>query len=569
MQALILAAGRGVRLNELGLNCPKCMLEINGEKLIDRLINYILPYDPTSIVINVNFMADEIISHLQTTYPTVPFIFIDEREEPPFVRNNLYSFNLALPYLHEETWLFESDIIFDQSIIHMLAGTRGSAAILGRWEPFMQGTVVKYKNRDLKLQKAALSPETNANNSLLKTANIYKLSSFCLKKLKRTISKYVAKEGWNHYYEDAFNWADFTGIEVDNKLWYEIDTPADYYVAEIQFSRGEEKYELMASRYGGYWRFPNLVDGCYLRNPFYKPTRLLTSLRTQLDTIIGAYPSGEWEGRKNAARLYNIRPENLLLGNGATELIKVLSQHFSNSKYYLKLPTFNEYVELFGKQQYTTDFDEAEVIIIVNPNNPTNEFIKFEQLDMLINEHPDKTFVVDESFIDFADQEVRYTLINQTYLETHPNLIVLKSLGKSFNINGLKLGILASTEDNINLLKTYLTSWNINSFAQEFLAQVDMKEYQLSCIALAAERHRFIQKLKILNDIEIYPSQTNFLTIELKVGNAHDFCVKMFDKYNIFIKDLTNKVDKQLIRLSINDKEQNEFVTRCFRQELY
>ena len=195
MQALILAAGRGVRLNELGLNCPKCMLEINGTKLIDRLISSVLLYNPTSIVINVNFMADEIIDYLKSTYPTTSFILIDEREEPPFVRNNLYSFNLALPYLHEETWLFESDIIFDQSIIHMLGGTRGSAAILGAWEPFMQGTVVKYKDRGLKLQKAALSPETNANTSLLKTANIYKLSSSCLKKLKRTIPKYVAKEG--------------------------------------------------------------------------------------------------------------------------------------------------------------------------------------------------------------------------------------------------------------------------------------------------------------------------------------------------------------------------------------
>lgn len=204
MQALILAAGKGVRLNELGIDCPKCLLTINGKKLIDRVIKSLEPYNISQFIVVVNYQADKIINYLNSTYPNLSFHFIDERSYPAFNRNNLFSFDLALSHLTEDTLLFESDIIFDPSIIKGLVETRGSAAVGGLWAPHMDGTTLKLEKgkltrvEPLELRRPALSP-------VYKTVNIYKLSSFCLKYLKWAIPRFVKKWGYNHYYEEAFN----------------------------------------------------------------------------------------------------------------------------------------------------------------------------------------------------------------------------------------------------------------------------------------------------------------------------------------------------------------------------
>lgn len=563
MQALILAAGKGVRLNELGIDCPKCLLTINGKKLIDRVIESLEPYGHLSrIVVVVNYQADKIINYLNSTYPNLPFYFVDERPYPAFNRNNLFSFDLALSHLTEDTLLFESDIIFDPSIIRGLVETRGSAALGGLWAPYMDGTALKLekgkikKVEPLELRNPALSP-------IYKTVNIYKLSSFCLKYLKWAIPKFVKKWGYNHYYEEAFDWRLFNLVKVDNRLWYEIDTPSDYYVAEIMFSEGKKKYELMNKRWGGYWRFPKLIDACYLQNKFYRPTKTIELMKQGLNNLIGCYPSGEWEVRKNAARIYNVKPENILVGNGATELIKILGELYKDKTFHIDLPTFNEYINWF-KLDKLEEFDKAEVVIVVNPNNPTNDFIKEADMLKMIISNPNKLFIVDESFMDFADQELQYSLKDFEF----DNVIIIRSLGKTFNINGLKLGVVISTEDHIKEIKNLMPSWNTNGLAQEFLTHINMKEYKEACIALAAERHHFIDKLKTISNINVCPSQTNFLTIELD-RDAYDFCVMMFDKYNIYIKDLTEKVGKNFIRLAINNKEENDYVVRCFKKELY
>ena len=180
---------------------------------------------------------------------------------------------------------------------------------------------------------------------------------------------------------------------------------------------------------------------------------------------------------------------------------------------------------------------------------------------------------MDESFIDFADADKKYTLFDDEILDRYKNLTVIRSISKSYGVPGLRLGVLASGNDAlIAAVRREMQIWNINSFAEYFLQIFNLyaKSYARACERVAAERRRFTAALETIG-VKVYPSQANFLMIDLNEVDSHKFCVKMLNKHNILIKDLSSKnyfIGKNFIRVAIRDEKDNDIFLAAMKEVL-
>src|SRR5690606_17459698 len=126
-------------------------------------------------------------------------------------------------------------------------------------------------------------------------------------------------------------------------------------------------------------------------------------------------------------------------------------------------------------------------------------------------------FIVDESFVDFADEE-NSSLLDEEVLKAYPNLIVVKSISKSFGVPGLRLGILASYDkDMIDFLKKDVAIWNINSFGEFYLQIFEKykKDYEEAMKKFKDIRRDYIEKLSSIKNLRVIPSQANFVMCEV------------------------------------------------------
>lgn len=364
-------------------------------------------------------------------------------------------------------------------------------------------------------------------------------------------------------------------------LWYEIDDIQDLDIASSIFARNDkEKVLHIQQRCGGYWRYPKLIDFCCLLNPYFPPQKLLDEITANATKLLTQYPSGMRVNSLLAAKNFNVHEENILVGNGASELIKLLSSRFSGKIGFVH-PTFEEYINRCNASQsiyfapqnenfsYSVDdlvnfFSDKEItaLVLVNPDNPSGNFIPKYELIRLINWTKEKKIrlIVNESFIDFANEND--TLIEQNIIEQNDHLCIIKSLSKAHGIGGLRLGILISGDrDFIALLKKEAGIWNINSFA-EFYMQIFEKYkrvYVESLRNLRAERKRFSGELEKIPNVRVIPSQANFIMVEiLDKISAEELCKRLLIDFNIFIKDLSEKiVGKNYLRLAVRMPDDN------------
>ena len=334
-----------------------------------------------------------------------------------------------------------------------------------------------------------------------------------------------------------------------------------------------------------------MIDFCCPTNPYFPPQRLIEEITANAAKLLTQYPSGMRVNSLLAAKNFGVHEENILVGNGAAELIKILLQRLSGKVGFVR-PTFEEYPNRYDKAEsiyftpanenfsYTADElinffggQELSALVFVNPDNPSGNFIPKLELIRLINWAAEKNIrlIVDESFADFADEDA--TLIEQKILSANKHLCVMKSLSKSHGIGGLRLGVLASGDENlIAALKKDAAIWNINSFA-EFYMQIFEKykrAYAESLRRLRAERRRFAAELEKISGVRVVPSQANFIMIEL-VGkiSSKELCKRLLIGSNIFVKDLSAKVSgKNYLRLAVRSAEDNDKLLAALRKEL-
>ena len=589
MQAVILAAGMGNRLGKYTKNNTKCMLPINGLTLIERALDSLDYAGIRKCVIVAGYERDNLINFVGSKYKNIEISWVIN--EIYNKTNNIYSLYLAKDYLlSDDTILLESDLIFEDRIIkELLLNPEPTLAVVAPYESWMDGTVAQISD-DKTI--TGFIPKKFFNyderESYYKTVNIYKFSKdFLRNSYVPFLEAYSTAMGNNEYYEQVLRVIitleknELKAMVLSDHKWYEIDDVQDKDIAETIFSdTAEERLKRIYSRYGGYWRFPKLLDFCYLVNPYFPPQQMLNEMKAYFTELLTEYPSGLNVQNLLMAKMYNMDEENVLTGNGAAELIKS-ALRFITGKVGIIYPTFNEYpenlgdVEIvplgieslnYGIKELIEWSSQCNTLVLINPDNPTGNYIPRDDVIRLLKtmkEH-NKKLLLDESFVDFCDAEGG-TFLQQEILDEFPNLIVIKSLSKSYGIPGLRLGLLACADsDFIKKVRKQIPIWNINSFAEYFLQIIGKysKDYRLACKSITEERRRFYSELEKTGLFTVFPSQANYFLCKLKNGlYAQDLARYLLESHEIFIKDLDSKKgfpEGSWIRLAIRNRSDND-----------
>lgn len=342
-----------------------------------------------------------------------------------------------------------------------------------------------------------------------------------------------------------------------------------------------DKLSNYQKRFGGYWRFQDLKDFCYLENPKFPPKEMLEKINNFSKELITKYPSNKEIQSLTATSIFDVKQEEIVVGNGSAELIRELGKSLSG-KLTLNIPVFNEYISCFDEKNIiknnteTNDYfydketiiksmKNTKIIAIINPDNPSGNFIEYSDMIEILKKAKEKSIklIFDESFIDFADKEKRYTLIKHDILEKYPNLIVVKSISKSYGVPGLRLGVLACGDKGIvQKIKDNLEIWNVNSIAEYFMQILYMykKQYEEACDYIAEQRKNMYNELKKISFLSTYKSQANYFMCKLIKYSSKELTEYLLNTHNILIKNLKDKEgfkNKNYIRIAVKSKEDN------------
>ena len=603
MQAIFLAAGMGRRLKELTSNATKCMVEVNGQTMIERsLHNLELLKCVDKIIFVIGYEGDKLREYVDSLGIDIPIEYI--RNDIYDKTNNIYSLYLAKDKLMEDdTLLLESDLVYEEAVIRKLVeNPYPSLVLVDKFESWMDGTCIKIdddNNIISFLDKKRF--DFSETGEYYKTVNLYKFSKdFSIKHYVPFLEAYCKALGHNEYYEQVLKVITFLdnpeikACKLNGEKWYEIDDVQDLDIAETIFASKEQKLKKMQSRFGGYWRYPKLLDFCYLVNPYFPDTKLISEMKSNFDTLLMNYPSGMGVNSLIAAKDFGLHKEQVVVGNGAAELIKSLMEHFTG-KLGIIFPTFQEYPNRKNEYDivpYIIDNDDfrysaddliefykdkdIDAIVIVNPDNPSGNYIPKKDILKLAKYLADKNIklIVDESFVDFVDVEDNPTLLEEGILCDNPNLYVVKSISKSFGVPGIRLGILAS--DDLELIadiKKDVAIWNINSFAEFYLQIYEKysKNYSTALKKFKSARDKYIKDLSSLDGIRVIPTQANYVTCEITSGKTSTQLAQVLLEKNIFIKDLSTKKGfdgRNYIRIAVKNEEDNDKLIAALKENL-
>jgi histidinol-phosphate/aromatic aminotransferase/cobyric acid decarboxylase-like protein/choline kinase len=605
MQAVILAAGMGKRLGSLTEKDTKCMVSVLGKRLIDRTLEALAVQKkegtPISrIVMVVGFGRERLREYLGEEFEGIPILYIENEEYN--ITNNIWSLWKARDlFAEEDTLLFESDLIFETKTVRKLINNPYPDVVLvAPYKSFMNGTVVTIDHNSYITEFIPKSLFDRAEvENYYKTVNIYKFSrEFINKCYIPFLNTYVEVMGKNEYYEEVLRIL----VSINHRLkveiieedkWYEIDTQDDLRQAEFLFGNPSDRYDHVMADYGGYWRYEGLIDFCYLVNPWYPCEEFKEEIKNNASRLMSGYPSGLRVQKRAAANLFGCDPDEITVGNGAAELIgPILSS--SKAPFGVVKPVFNEYparcpgeilyhTASIDDLGYSTEdllslFSRCETLVVVNPDNPSGHFIPYVEMERLLQlaREEKKRLIVDESFIDFVENDKKYTLIRRDILDKYPEIIVVKSISKSYGVPGLRLGVLVSGNRNlIAETEKGLSIWNINSMGQYFLEEAPhyKESYWDSCNRVAKERRRLTERLERLPGIKPLSSQANYVTCRLLNGTARDLAVTLFDRANLLIKDLAGKAgiadNREFFRVAVRNEEDNDILLNALENYLH
>jgi len=570
-RAIILAAGKGTRLQPLTANLPKCLVEIDGQPLLLRALDALAAQGVDEAVIVVGYGGDTIRGRVGRNYAGLTIHYVDA---PDFATtNNIRSLWDARRYLDRDLLLLEADVIFDAEIIEALLNQSGSSAAVAPFQRPLSGTVV-HRDEAGQVTSFALGSEQGPDFDLdtaFKTVNIYLLREALLDNVVVPRLRRAVEEGHvDRYYETVLQESvaagelpDLAAVDVSAHRWYEVDDHRDLDAAEFLFLDRDAQYDRIQQLHGSYWRY-GFTDHSYLYNMHFPPPGMMDVFHDDLHEIVTNYPVAQPELARLVADWTGGDPDHLAVANGAAELIKILGNQFMQ-RMTIPTPSFNEYeaviaadgLNRFPLDPVTFELDvdafaesaiawKSDTAILVSPNNPTALSVSHRDIHRLalrLAEH-DCRLIVDESFIEFAREGERNSVEDAT--ATHPNLVVIKSLSKVFGIAGLRIGYLLSSDaEFIEAVRSALPIWNINGLAEEFLRTVGRyrADFAESCERTRASSEGLYNALRALSDMEPIRPDANFILTRLADGqpSAPAVARRLYVEHNILIKDCAAK----------------------------
>lgn len=354
-------------------------------------------------------------------------------------------------------------------------------------------------------------------------------------------------------------------------------------------------------------------------NPYGIPESLKKRITENLE-VLERYPDPDYvELRQKLANLNKVNLSDIILGNGATEIIFLFMKVINPKKILIVSPTFGEYeravkateisgdtvslsssngdnknienkkieIEYFELKE-SDDFklnignlkneleNKYDLLIICNPNNPTGKFLKLAQTEEILkecNKYDTKLFI-DEAFIEFLADGMKESIINTE--ENKKNLFVTRAFTKFFAIPGLRLGYGMYFDKELEKkISEKKEPWSVNNFAEMAGSTVlDDAEYIEKTLKWIAEEKKYMyEKLNEISGMKVYETEVNFITgkIDEKLFsegvNVKILREKMLEQ-GILIRDASNFkfLDERFFRLAIKDRASNERVIEAMKE---
>lgn len=340
----------------------------------------------------------------------------------------------------------------------------------------------------------------------------------------------------------------------------------------------------------GYERAKDIIDFCFIANPYYPTPEMLADLQRNLPNLIKSYPSSNpLLSQQHLAEVLHVDPEHLIIGNGATELIALLNVTLID-RLAVPIPTFGEYIEkmkdlrdaelysLDPERRYQLDLDayaawvhqrNLKALLIINPGNPTGQFFSFDEMEDFLRRAKDlELVIVDESFIDFAGDPIPSLL---PVAERYSNLLIVRSMSKHCGVPGLRLGYCYSANLYVlNRLRRFMPTWNLNTLAQYFLSLLPSTdaEYHEGRRRLIEDVAHLYRALKTVPSIDVYPTGANFVLFKIRNGmTATELQARLLADHGMYVRDCSNKLgmDAFHIRVASQGREKDARLVEALR----
>lgn len=301
---------------------------------------------------------------------------------------------------------------------------------------------------------------------------------------------------------------------------------------------------------------------------------LYQRLNERLSTICSYPEPMPYSLESEIARRYSLTPRQVCVTNGATEAICLIAQVFQGRISAVLGPTFSEYADACRvhrhkvKPFYSLDAlpEDAELVWICNPNNPTGEVRNKEDLKALVDSHPDKLFIFDQSYEYFTLK----SLLGIKEAASFPNVILLHSMTKQYAIPGLRVGYFTASEGLTDDVRCRRMPWSVNSLAIE-AAKYLLEEgdgISADIPQLLAERERLTNLLLATGMLEIWPTDTHYMLIKLRMGKAAALKDFLAVNHGILIRDASNfeGLDERFFRIATQTPEENDKLVKAISE---
>ena len=325
-----------------------------------------------------------------------------------------------------------------------------------------------------------------------------------------------------------------------------------------------------------------IIDMSSNVNPLGPPPGLLAHLQEHMDQIRALPEVDAQHAVERFADHFGIPPDQVLAGNGTTQLIYDLPRALETQLALIVGPTYADYRD--GCRQNHVDsaywltrkgdnfqpdiaaiedvLPACDTVYICNPNNPTGTLVEGETLRALSRKFPDKTFIIDESYLPFVPDPEKWSLM----VERPKNVLVLHSMSKIFRIPGLRIGFVIGAAALIDRLRAYALPWSVNSLALEavqYLLSPNKATDQFVAgtrVLLEAEKKAMSKRLSRIPGIRLFPSVTGFFLLQLPEPHRSEVVCGQLAQEKILVRDCANfkGLSDRFIRISLQDKIKNQ-----------
>lgn len=334
------------------------------------------------------------------------------------------------------------------------------------------------------------------------------------------------------------------------------------------------------------------TDACFLSNP-YATELFLEYLNCdlietgKLSDVLEYYPPQNRDVSRHISKAIGVPKENIFVGNGAIEIIQAAIHNFARKKVVVIIPTFSSYYEfvkdgvevvyyqLRKEDNYELNAEDyirfvqknnPDTIVLINPNNPNGGYLQKERLEFIMESCKSiETFIIDESFIHFAYEDVELSQIStEELIDRYPNQIVVKSMSKDFGIAGIRAGYAVMSEERVSALLANGYLWNVSGLADYFFkiyGQPEfVKRYNVIRKKYIMNTLMFLSELNSIKGIKTYPSKANFALVEILDGrSSFDVTMDLLIDHGVYVRDCSDKIglEGEFLRVASRSFEEN------------